>query len=157
MNRAASLSVLADRIAGCSACTAARPAALRVLGTGPLDSGMMLVGEAPGWNVPWDIRNPGPVTIVALSLTGQETADDLRRLAEVFEVREALRLRAWRKDSHLPWHTSLRPFDEDGVVASGKTAEEAIQAAAERLHSAGWRPGMTAEDAARLLAEVRHG
>ena len=48
MNRAASLSVLADRIAACTACGAARPPELRVIGAGPLDASIMLVGEAPG-------------------------------------------------------------------------------------------------------------
>ena len=39
----------------------------------------------------WDLAATDlPVTIVALGLTGQESADDLRRLAEVFEVRAAL-------------------------------------------------------------------
>lgn len=48
MNRAASLAVLADRIAACTACGASRPPELRVIGTGPLDASVMLVGEAPG-------------------------------------------------------------------------------------------------------------
>lgn len=40
----------------------------------------------------WDAHAIEPsVTIVALGLTGQETAAELRRLAEVFEVREAAR------------------------------------------------------------------
>lgn len=34
-------------------------------------------------------RHRGEATIVALNLTGQETAAELQRLAEVFEVREA--------------------------------------------------------------------
>lgn len=51
----------------------------------------------------------------------------LRRLAEVFEVREAVAKR---------WGADL--------------ADEL----SERLHAAGWRPGMTAEDAARLLAQA---
>lgn len=48
MNRAASLAVLADRIAACTACGASRPPELRVIGTGPLNASVMLVGEAPG-------------------------------------------------------------------------------------------------------------
>lgn len=42
------LPVLADRVRGCTACTAARPPAFRVLGEGPEDAGVLLVGEAPG-------------------------------------------------------------------------------------------------------------
>ena len=42
------LPVLADRVRGCTACTAARPSAFRVLGEGPEDAGVLLVGEAPG-------------------------------------------------------------------------------------------------------------
>lgn len=33
---------------GCTACTAARPPAFRVLGEGPVDARIVLVGEAPG-------------------------------------------------------------------------------------------------------------
>ena len=80
-----------------------------------------------------------PVTIVALGLTGQESADDLRRLAEVFEVREAL-LALW--DGKQPTWTGF-------ILPSN------VEVIAESLHAAGWRPGMTAEDAARLLAEAR--
>lgn len=77
------------------------------------------------------------VTIVALGLTGRESAADLRRLAEVFEVREAL------------WKTV------DAYQAGwGDPWELAEVWLAERLHAAGWRPGMTAEDAARLLGEA---
>ena len=83
---------------------------------------------------------PPRVTVLALGLTGQETADDLRRLAEVFEVREAL-----RADDQL----SLL-MEADGVVRIDHIEDEQTQA--DRLHAAGWRPGMTAEDAARMLA-----
>lgn len=69
----------------------------------------------------WSTQDWDRVTIIAMGLTGHETADDLRRLAEVFEVREAL-------------------------TAVGGPAE-----LAERLHAAGWRPGDTAERAALLL------
>ena len=92
----------------------------------------------------------GDATIVALGLTGQESADDLRRLAEVFEVREALgTMRAAD-------HATERAL-EDAIkgAAAGPTMSDlfaAMTTVAERLHAAGWRPGMTAEDAARLLA-----
>ena len=82
------------------------------------------------------------LTIIALGLTGQESANDLRRLAEVFEVREAL-----RADDQL----SLL-MEADGVVRIDHIEDEQTQA--ERLHAAGWRPGMTAEDAARLLEQA---
>lgn len=42
------LQVLTDKIAGCTACSAARPAAVRVVGEGPLDAAIVLIGEAPG-------------------------------------------------------------------------------------------------------------
>jgi hypothetical protein len=83
------------------------------------------------------------VTIVALGLTGQETAAELQRIAEVYEVREAL----------------LSINDLEAV--SGRYLEAAgefnvaFDTLATDLHAAGWRPGMTAEDAARLLAEVQ--
>ena len=118
--------------------------------------------DSGGWGVddgwwPWQsIGNSDlaeQVAIVARGLTGQETADDLRRLAEVFEVREAFNV--WRPDTHAQWCARVErwwPPRPTSIVAQRETAEEARQAAAERLHAAGWRPGMTAEDAARLLA-----
>ncbi len=102
-----------------------------------------------GW--PWAGDVPdgcARVTIVALGLTGHESADDLRRMAEVFEVREAL-LQAHGTDAEL-WHSAAWGSARQGV---GVTLAAVAQDAAERLHAAGWRPGMTAEDAARLLAE----
>lgn len=73
------------------------------------------------------------VTVVALDLTGDESVDDLRRLAEVFEVRE-----------------HLMSTGDDSIWFG-----EHIDDLAPQLQAAGWRPGMTAEDAARLLAEVK--
>lgn len=73
------------------------------------------------------------VTIIAIDVPAGATAEHLRTLAEVYEVREA-----WRE------LTSTHDDEEDG--------DDALQAAAEHLHAAGWRPGMTAKDAARLLA-----
>lgn len=112
------------------------------------------VGEdGPSW--PW-----GPykerVTIVALGLSGQESADDLRRLAEMFEVREAL-------DAMLvcPYCNNEEATVgecEDGSISQPWCMECDTEMGspgyvdeAERLHAAGWRPGMTAEDAGRLL------
>jgi hypothetical protein len=69
-------------------------------------------------------------TIVALGLTGEESAADLQRLAEVFEVREYL----------------IRSGDD--AVWCGQE----LDVFAACLHAAGWRPGMSAEDAARRLA-----
>lgn len=47
----------------------------------------------------------------------------------------------------------------DGIrrVVGESGLRGAIEEMHRRLVKAGWRPGMTAEDAARLLAEVRDG
>jgi hypothetical protein len=79
------------------------------------------------------------VTIVALDLTGQETADDLRRLAEVFEVREALLIMKVDALERL-------------LPRRGRLVDDWLNELAPMLHALGWRHGMTAEDAARLLA-----
>ncbi len=83
----------------------------------------------------WTSGSDRKVTIIATGLTGQETATDLQRMAEVYEVRAAVQ--AMRR--------TVRE-------ASGQHIDEV----AERLHAAGWRPGMTAEDAARLLSEANN-
>lgn len=82
----------------------------------------------------WDLL-AGEVTIIALNVPTDATADDLRTLAEVFEVREATR--PWESRDWAALFGYLNPPDT----------------LFDRLHAAGWRPGMTAEDAARLLAE----
>lgn len=88
--------------------------------------------EAPhSWPCDDALEVSETLTIIATGLTGQETAADLQRLAEMFEVREAM----------------LELTSDD------LTADEADRDAY-RLHGAGWRPGMTAEDAARMLAEA---
>lgn len=74
------------------------------------------------------------VTIIALDVPTDATAEQLRELAERFEIREHL---ISTGDDSI-W------FGED------------IDVIVPRLHRSGWRPGMTAEDAARLLAEVHH-
>lgn len=111
----------------------------------------MVVG--PDWmpftlSASWKWQGNGDaqeVTIIALGLTGQKTAAELQRLAEVFEVREA-----WLA---LPPHevaaslTLLVAYTDAG-------AENDFDSFYRRLHAAGWRPGMTVKDAARLLAEA---
>lgn len=95
----------------------------------------------------WDLAATDlPVTIVALGLTGQESADDLRRLAEVFEVRAAL----------LASPTVVDVLHEHmyGCPRCNPDSSAAWTGAAARLHAAGWRLGMTAEDAARLLEQA---
>ena len=98
------------------------------------------------WN-PAQVR--GRVTIIALNVPADATADGLRELAEVFEVREVLR---WEAGSHPSfWRVFLGQAmigGFSGSIGSG------LDHWASRLHAAGWRPGMTAEDAARLLAEA---
>lgn len=42
------IELLQQRVAACTACTAARPPEMRVLGDGPLDAAIVLIGEAPG-------------------------------------------------------------------------------------------------------------
>lgn len=68
-----------------------------------------------------------PVVIVAPGLTGRETADELRALAERFEIRRHL-------------------------IATGDDAlwfGEDVDACAARLHACGWRVGMDADEAFR--------
>lgn len=80
---------------------------------------------------------------VAPGLPGEGSADELRRLAEVFEVRDALTamplMVRWCVLHYLPEHKD----DANG----------SLYKLAERLHAAGWRPDMSAEDAARMLAQ----
>lgn len=93
-------------------------------------------------------------TIIALGLTGQESADDLRRLAEVFEVRECLYLADHPfqdlESRKLPKCSRLRVGNVGYFIADS----DDLTWTAERLHAAGWRPGMTAEDAVGLLAQA---
>jgi len=100
------------------------------------------------WDYPamGGLAAPDRVTVVAMGLTGQESAADLQRLAEVFEVREA-------------W-LAMPPFEIARIASLVVAYADAGAVGAfddfyRRLHAAGWRPGMTAEDAARMLAEVR--
>lgn len=100
-----------------------------------------------GWYGAEDAGCTGETTtIVAIGLTGQESADDLQRLAEVFEVREALGdLDSFEMPADLAHALEEQAEDDD---------DGARDALACILHAAGWRPGMTAEDAARLLTEA---
>lgn len=101
------------------------------------------VSSAWLWDPP-PITVDDPVTVVALNVPADATAEHLRELAEVFDVREAwlsliCALTTGRMtQAEAEWHNGGRDID---VFAP-------------RLHAAGWRPGMTAEDAARLLAEA---
>lgn len=107
------------------------------------------------------------VTIIALDVPADATTDDLRALAERFEVREALS-QALKTSSDEYATCADEVFDMVGIVLllSGLTVgalAERLQGGnttvpdgvAERLHATGWRPGMTAEDAERLLAGSR--
>jgi hypothetical protein len=93
----------------------------------------------------WRIHeDSGEVTVVALGLTGQESAKDLQRLAEVYEVREAID--GSDETKRAIWGPR-----------SSRVSDGTLSTVARILHAAGWRPDMTAEDAARMLAEVRDG
>lgn len=92
--------------------------------------------EAPWWFDCGLSNGAEAVTIIALDVPADATAEDLRTLAEVFEVRKAIE--AQRDDSWC-WSETVRRDSLDWLV--------------DRLHRAGWRPGMTAEDAARMLAK----
>lgn len=102
----------------------------------------------------------GTLTIVALGLSGDESADDLRRLAEVYEVRYFLTYGDQRKsgaanrDEVQAIERAAWPYV--GAV-EGETHATIKDRCAEILYAARWRPGMTAEDAARLLAAADRG
>lgn len=155
---------------------------------GEVEDGMM-VRDAVGWHAvrlrgrgifvgepgePWLSANPwsdegrwrwtsvekDPVTVVALGITGEESADDLRRLAEVFEVREA-----WGKlmDEAMAhkgppeeWAAKDAALKANpAVVAYFSDESRDARRFFERLHAAGWRPGMTAEEAVARLSGRR--
>lgn len=101
-----------------------------------------------GWVWNYGLDPDCEVTIIAMDLTGSESADDLRRLAEVFEVRKTLNVRPMMMIGRLGVYVQVqRVWWQDGV-----TADELRSLIAERLHAAGWRPGDSAERAAELLA-----
>lgn len=82
----------------------------------------------------------GECTIIALDVPADATAEHLRESAEVFEIREVV--------TRMPAcvHIMASSIDVEGPDFSWEWATR-------RLHRAGWRPGMTAEDAARLLSK----
>lgn len=113
------------------------------------------------------VSNPNAAfKVLALDVPADATAADLQRLAKVFEVREAVSSLIsadgpWLLDDAPPaivlylsrgQQLTVVELDADGVTTS-----HALDAAAKKLHRAGWRPGMTAEDAARMLADLAPG
>lgn len=94
---------------------------------------------------PWD-SEPGkhtrpPFTIIALNLTGQEPAAELQRLAEIFDVCEAF----------VEFFRAEEPAD----VHRLKLVMMALcDGAAEVLHAAGWRRGMSLAQAHKILSEA---
>jgi len=90
-----------------------------------------------------------PVTIIALNVPADATAEHLRELAERFEVREALgTMMAGDHETERALEDAIRG------AAVGPTMGDvfaAMMTIADRLYRAGWRKGMTAKDAARLL------
>ncbi len=114
--------------------------------------GALVREDGPSW--PWGFYKER-VTIVALGLTGQESADDLRRLAEMFEVREALTAGPALGAGFCRVYLGSDDGTGDNLIGGFSGSFEAARSVwAKRLHAAGWRPGMTAEDAARMLAEA---
>lgn len=105
---------------------------------------------------PWKGSGIGLLSIVALNVRANATAADLQRLAEVFEVREVLQVEdAYQFKVGECYHFFSVALGRNVVsrVRGPGSADEARGWVATLLHRAGWRPGMTAEDAARLLAE----
>lgn len=130
-----------------------------------------------GWQ--WALNGSGAVTIVALDLTGEESAGDLRKRAEIFEVREVVvgltlpvpmfkwhcrdALRAGQGmppdglfNATVPCGTTICGVEPANWTRSEmwhlKRCGACRGGVAERLHAAGWRPGDSAERAAELLA-----
>lgn len=109
----------------------------------------LLMTNHGGLRQAWDLMLADQrVTIVALDVPADATAEDLRGLAEVFEVREAL-LKFNLSTLAGVLGLELTVYLVGNLLAVFRN----IDAAAELLYRAGWRPGMTAEDAARLLGD----
>lgn len=118
-----------------------------------------------GWD--WlSATDQAPVTIVVPILTGLETDEDLRRMAEIFEVREMLTATfIERQGKHepafwligLPTETAelIDHSTDDGRAATqvgdGFEREAALDETARRLHALGFRKGMKACSAAQLI------
>jgi hypothetical protein len=125
--------------------------------------------EAPfPWSTVW--RRDSEVTIVALGLTGQESAADLQRLAEVFDAAQALEgclvagtpegdvYCAVLKGPETPENWPLEWFvnERDGlvrlVVGTGDCEATAREDARQNMLAAPtWRPGMALREAERAL------
>ena len=86
-----------------------------------------------------------------------ESAEDLQRMAEVFDVRQALRFDTYDRTWHLcvgeQDDVHLQMFDGWGE-RRGLFRDDALDLAAGRLYAAGWRAGMSVVDASRLLARA---
>jgi hypothetical protein len=118
------------------------------------DKGLFVGGEATwcgltdpsetwwSWGLAWELCE---VEIVALDLRGDESAEELRRLAEVFDVRQALRV-----EPGSPGFSRVYLNDE---LLGGFSGGDGLTFWARRLHDAGWRPGDSPERAWELLAE----
>ena len=101
--------------------------------------------------------DPGPeddCCIIAL-LTGDERAEDLRRLAEIFDT--VTRLRG-EFEQRLAAALATLGMLRDYPVGGAPEHSEARRALAARLHAAGWRglePDKTPDDALRMLCKPR--
>lgn len=91
------------------------------------------------------------VTIIALGVPADATAADLQRLADVFEIDRLLTSHRLPARVKLNGETLIidRWLYDLAVQAGGDDGWTRI--IAEHLHRVGWEPGMTAEDARRLL------
>ena len=117
--------------------------------------------EAPAW-----LKHPDP-TIIALGLTGFESAEDLQRMAEVFDIRQHLDT-ATGDGAGGPWVAdeerfslwlALPDWQEIEVAqvddpAAGDDFWTVLDLAARTLHAAGWRAGMLPSAAAHLLVRA---
>lgn len=133
--------------------------------TVPLDAWAQWYDEDA--DCPWDkmfgIDEP-PVTIITLGLSGSESAADLQRMAEIFDIRAHLDAATgdgaggcWVADEeHFALWLALPDWQEIQVAqvadpAAGDDFWTVLDLAAQMLHAVGWRAGMSAEDAALLL------
>jgi hypothetical protein len=124
------------------------------------------------WSWPWSpapLSLRGEVTIIAMGLTGQETAADLQRLAEVFEVREALLATpcvacmgeavCW---GYCDVEPELQPMCDKCCYHSGEDGwctlvRDDLQGLAARLHREGWKAGEKVLRTLTADGEREHG
>lgn len=113
--------------------------------------------DAAKWEWRWPENEARlPATIAAIDLTGQESAGELQRLAEIFEVYEDIYGALVRADKG-----SLDARDEyfaavivgHAATVCGDDEQAAAYDLATRLHKAGGRRGIASEHAACLLAK----